>query len=179
MKNSVTLILMLLAVCVFSSCRKNDNPKLPDNIREGVLPLFTQTAGSGNLNNIRNFTATFDLDYYFPNALKATKIDIYAAYDGDYQHTHLIQANVTLPAKNITVTGAQFIEWFGIDPATLAKDEYIEIGADMTLPDGTLVKAFPFYLDGNGNMVPIAPYSSNSYGMAGSNPSLFWQKTID
>ncbi|SHL84396.1 hypothetical protein SAMN05444266_105191 [Chitinophaga jiangningensis] len=176
MKNSVTLILMLLTVCIFSSCRKNDNPKLPDNIREGVLPLFTQTAGSANLNNISTFTATFDLDYYFRNALKATKVDIYAAYDGDYEHTHLIQANVTLPAKNITVTGAQLIEWFGINPAQLVKGEFIEIGADMTLPDGTLVKAFPFYIDSDGNMQAIAPYSSNSYGMAGSNPSLYWEK---
>ncbi|WP_291911696.1 hypothetical protein [Chitinophaga sp. CB10] len=178
MKNPVTLILMLLAVCVLGSCRKNDNPKLPENIREGVLPKFTQTAGSANLNNITTFTATFDLDYYFPNALKATKVDIYAAYDGDYQHTHLIQANVTLPVKNITITGAQLIEWFGIDPAQLVKDEYIEVGADMTLPDGTLIKAFPFYIDANGDMQAITPYSSNAYAMPGSNPSLVWIKRI-
>ncbi|MFB6455711.1 hypothetical protein ACE38W_10605 [Chitinophaga sp. Hz27] len=173
MKKSVTLILMLLAVCIFSSCRKNDNPKLPDGIEDGVLPKFTQTAGDEDLSNVATFTSTFKLESYFPNALKPSKVDIVVAINGDYTNVKTIAAGITsLPVASTTVTGAQILQLFGV---TAADVEVLEIGADCTLPDGKVSKAFPYYIDSNGHMQTITPYAQNAYSLPGSNPELYYQ----
>jgi len=175
MKNLTGLILLLMTICVFSACRKNDNPKLPDGIKNSVLPQLLPPADyTGNFNNINTFSNVINVGLYFPNGEKPTKMDLYVTYLDDYSKPKLLKADITTYPTPVTVTGKMLLDAFGLTAADLAPGDFFGMTVDMTFRDGTVKKGFQVGVDANGNPINIEPYGGDAYGFPDSYPMLYY-----
>ncbi|RFS22463.1 hypothetical protein DVR12_11690 [Chitinophaga silvatica] len=176
MKKIITSILILLTVVTsFYSCRKNDNPKLPEGIQTGVFPLLTQDPNGDELiQDVTAFSTAFTLGLYYPNPVPQ-KMDLQVIMNGNYQVVKTLQANITSFPTKINVTGTQLAQLFGLTPDQVAVGDDFTIGPDVTLQDGTVIHAFDYYLDGT-TVVPISPYGADALNNPGANTTLTYAK---
>ncbi len=159
MKSSI--IICFLSVLLFGSCRKEDNPKLPDLIRV-PLPLITlDPTGDASISaqDVNAFTGKVIVDIYFKNDTKPQKFDLVAMKNGDPSTVKILKEGITTFPTTVEVTGAQISTAFG----TPKEGDKIDIGADVTTISGQKIEAFP--LTGN-------PYGSSIAGQPGSSTSI-------
>ena len=159
MKSSI--IVCFLVALVFSSCRKEDNPKLPDLIRV-PLPLITvDPTGDASISaqNSAAFKGKVVVDLYFKNDIAPQKFDLVIIKNGDPSTVKILKEGITTFPTTVEVTGAQIAAAFG---APVEGDKF-DIGADVFTVSGQKIEAFP--LTGN-------PYGSSIAGQPGSSTSV-------
>lgn len=159
MKSSI--IVCFFAALIFGSCRKEDNPKLPDLIRV-PLPLITlDPTGDATISaqNSASFKGKFIVDVYFKNDIPPQKFDIVIIKNGDPSTVKILQAGITTFPTTMEVTGAQITAAFG---APSEGDKY-DIGADVFIANGQKIEAFP---------ATGTAYGSSIAGQPGSNTSI-------
>ena len=135
------IIYGLLALVLVASCRKKDNPKLPDGMTRLPIPVLVAdvtTSTSIDVLNVGNFLGKFSVDMYFKTDIPPSKVDVVVIKNGDKTNIKTFQAAITWPAT-ITVTGANLVSLFG--PIKLG--DFFDFGADITTQDGVLYQAFP------------------------------------
>lgn len=157
MKSSI--ILSFLLALFFISCRKEDNPKLPDLIRVPV-PLITKDAtGDAVISALEpeSFAGKFVVDMFFATDTKPQKADVVVIKNDDKTNVKIIQANVTTFPTTVEVTGAQLTTLFG-EPIVLGDN--FDIGADITTISGQTFQAFPAVGDAYGPGVSAQPGAS-------------------
>ncbi|NIG52697.1 hypothetical protein [Chitinophaga sp. Cy-1792] len=163
MKKLNSLIIMLLAVCVFYACRKNDNPKLPDGITEGVLPSLVQdTTGDVLIQNMSTFKTAFQVGLYFPNAEKPKKADLQVVMNNNYNNIKTFQADITTFPTNVSITGPQLATLFGLDVNNVPTNTSFKFGLDITTQDGKVTKQFQYGIGAKGDSVAINPYGADA-----------------
>jgi hypothetical protein len=158
MKSSI--ILSFLLALFFVSCRKEDNPKLPDLTRVPV-PIITKDATGDDVISGQNpeaFSGKFVVDMFFETDVRPEKIDVVVIKNDDKTNVKTIQAGVTTFPTTISVTGAQLTTLFG-EPI-VAGDNF-EIGADITI-HGQTFQAFPTVGNAYGAGVAAQPGASTS-----------------
>jgi hypothetical protein len=154
------IISSFLLALFFASCRKEDNPKLPDLTRVPV-PLITKDASGDDVisgQDPDNFTGKFIVDMFFEIDVKPEKVDVVVIKNGNKTNVRTIQANVTTFPSTIEVTGAQLATLFG-EPVVAGNN--FEIGADITI-GGQTFQAFPVVGESYGAGVAAQPGSSTS-----------------
>lgn len=140
MKQSI-LISFLITIFLFS-CRKEDNPNLPDLIRVPQPQITKDASGDGTISrdNPLGFQGKFIVDVYFDIDVKPQKFDIVAIKNDDKSKIVTIQQNVTTFPTTVNVTGQQLTDLFG-EPIVLG--DKFTIGANVTTQSGQLIEAFP------------------------------------
>ena len=140
--NTKKIIYSFLAALIFiTSCRKSDNPVLPDNLQRAPIPQFTIDS-SGDLSipgqDPNSFTGKFILDQYFKTDRSYKSFDIVIRKSGG--EVKVLQADITDLPASFTVTGEQLKTLFGAD---IQSTDFFDIGADVNLPGGEKIEAFP------------------------------------
>jgi hypothetical protein len=138
----ISIAYIFLAVSMLFACRKEDNPKLPDLTRIPV-PLIVKDAAGDQVISSQNpseFNGKFTVDLFFPTDVKPQKFDVVMVKNGDNSRVITIQENVTTFPTTIDITGQQLADAFG-EP--IETGDAFDIGVDITLQNGQVLKAFP------------------------------------
>ena len=136
---SYLFIFSLLAV-FFNSCRKEDNPILPELIKVPT-PLILKDASTDQVIDAVDpaaFSGTFTVDLFFDNDAPPEKMDIVVIKNGDKSVVKQVETVTTYPTS-ITITGTQLETLFN-EPIELG--DYFDIGANIVL-NGRTYHAFP------------------------------------
>src|SRR5688500_17145608 len=123
-------ILLSSLITVFNSCRKEDNPQLPDLQRVAWLPLLVKDASTDLAipgQDPNSFVGKFSIDEYFESGTNPQKVDVVAVKNGNNADVKLIKADVTSFPANVEITGAQLISLFG----PIALGDNFTIGVDI------------------------------------------------
>ncbi|MBC7887361.1 MAG: hypothetical protein H7Z13_05685 [Ferruginibacter sp.] len=138
-----TMLYSLLAVALLISCRKSDNPKIPSLTRVPV-PLIVTVANSEAVIDVTRdpalFKGNFNVGLLFPQDVLPRKFDIVIIKNGNKANVKTFKTDIASFPSSLEVTGAQLIAMFGT-PIILG--DFFDIGADITLPDGQKLEAFP------------------------------------
>ena len=136
---SYLFIFSLLAV-FFNSCRKEDNPILPELIKVPT-PLILKDASTDQVIDAVDpaaFSGTFTVDLFFDNDAPPEKMDIVVIKNGDKSVVKQVETVTTYPTS-ITITGTQLETLFN---ETIELGDYFDIGANIVL-NGRTYHAFP------------------------------------
>ena len=136
---SYLFIFSLLAV-FFNSCRKEDNPILPELIKVPT-PLILKEASTDQVIDAVDpaaFSGTFTVDLFFDNDAPPEKMDIVVIKNGDKSVVKQVETVTTYPTS-ITITGTQLETLFN---ETIELGDYFDIGANIVL-NGRTYHAFP------------------------------------
>lgn len=156
------IILSLLGLVTIISCRKEDNPKIPDLYRVPT-PLITIDAASDksiSLVNPASFKGRVKVDLFYQLDEKPQKFDIVVMKNSNKSTVKTLKPDVTTFPTIIEFTGQDLISLFG---APIANGDIFVIGANITNGRGQLFHAFP--LGGNG-------YNSNIGSQPGASTSV-------
>ena len=137
------ILYSLLATTVLFSCRKSDNPKIPDLTRVPV-PKIVVAANSEAVIDVSNdpalFKGKFDVGMLFPEEIPPQKMDIVIIKNGNKAVVKTFKTDVTSFPTTLDITGAQLVTLFG-SPIKLG--DFFDIGADIYLSNGLKIEAFP------------------------------------
>jgi hypothetical protein len=158
------IVSILLIVCVFNySCRKEDNPILPE--LQGNIPVAKLVADPNSelvidmTKDPATFAGKFDVGLLYPND-QPQKMDVVVTKNGDRSNVKTIKTDVSAFPTTLQISGSQLIALFG-SPIVLG--DYFDIAADITLASGQKLFAFP----ANG-----VQYASGISAIPGSAPLL-------
>lgn len=169
MKKILLILTIISSSLIFNSCRKEDNPKLPD-LGQVPVPLLKLSEGSTTIieDNAEkaNYASSFTVNLYFADDIKPSKYDIVVAMNGDYNNTKVYQSDLTEIPGTIQITMQKLGDLFGKSMDQLVSGTYFEVRASFTLPNGTTIPAF--------STVGEA-YSSDIQNLPGSNLTLKYQ----
>jgi hypothetical protein len=132
----------LFTVICFSSCRKNDNARIPALTRVPT-PLITKDASADlgiSAQNPELFSAKFIVDLYFKTDVPPKKMDAVVIKNGDKTNVITLQTDITTYPTTIAITGPQLEQLFG---APIVVGDRFEIGANVTTQAGQEFLAFP------------------------------------
>lgn len=151
-----SLIVILLAI---SSCRKDDNPRLPGiaSVPQPQLTKDVTTDVAISALEADLFSASFDVDLYFKDDIKPQKFDVVVIKNGDKSNVQVLQNDVTTFPTKVSVTGPQLATLYG--NAIVLGDKF-DVGVNITTTDGKLYEAFPLYGEGFGAGVSGQPGAS-------------------
>src|SRR5690554_5797610 len=107
-----SLIVILLAI---SSCRKDDNPRLPGiaSVPQPQLTKDVTTDVSISALEADLFNASFEVDLYFKEDIKPQKFDVVVMKNGDKSTVKVLQNDVTVFPTKVSVTGPQLATLYG------------------------------------------------------------------
>ncbi|RAJ75485.1 hypothetical protein CLV59_10999 [Chitinophaga dinghuensis] len=163
MKKLNSLMIMLLAVCLFFACRKNDNPKLPDGIVKSVLPQLSITGGGDVIiQQMSAFKTNIGIALYFPNGEQPQKMDLRVIYNGNYNNVQTLQANITSFPATVTVTGPQLAQLFGLNVNNPPTGTSFTVAPDITLKNGKVIQAFTTATSGT-SVINLPPYGTDPH----------------
>lgn len=137
------ILYSLLAITVLSSCRKSDNPKIPDLTRVPVPKIAIAANSEATIDVAKGpalFKGKFDVGLLFPGDIPPQKLDIVVIKNGNKAVVKTLKADVTTLPATIEVSGAELISLFG---SPIVVGNFFDIGADITLPSGQKLEAFP------------------------------------
>ena len=136
---SYLFIFSLLAV-FFNSCRKEDNPILPELIKVPTTLILKYASTDQVIDAVDPdaFSGTFTVDLFFDNDAPPEKMDIVVIKNGDKSVVKQVETVTTYPTS-ITITGTQLETLFN---ETIELGDYFDIGANIVL-NGRTYHAFP------------------------------------
>ena len=131
----------LVILILVTSCRKSDNPVLPDDLLRVPIPQFTIDSSADltiSGQDPASFTGKFTLGQYFTADHAYQSFDVVVRKSGG--EVKILQGNVTQLPSTITVTGEQLESLFG---SAIESTDFFDIGADAILAGGQKIEAFP------------------------------------
>jgi hypothetical protein len=134
------VVYIFLGVLAFS-CRKSDNPKIPELMRVPI-PYITKDAGSDafiNPGNPLQFNGKFTVDLFYKEDEKPQKFDVVIVKNGNASSVKTLKAGVTSFPTKVTITGQQLVDLYG----PIQDGDNFTIGVDITTQNGLKLLAFP------------------------------------
>jgi len=159
MKNIKIIYSVFIVLLSIVSCRKDDNPKLPD-LAKVPQPLITKDESTDLVISVQEpetFNATFNVDLHFKDNVKPQKFDVVAIKNEDKSKVVTIQSDITTFPTKVSITGPQLIEAFG---ENITLGDKFDIGVDITTEDGKKYQAYPPVGVGYGSGVAGQPGAS-------------------
>ena len=161
MKKIITLSLYLFSIAgLLSSCSKDENGDLPDNLTQFPTPLVVKVAGTDQSISAANpnaFSGKFTVGLYFPTGAPPKKYDVVVIKNNDKANVKVIKTDVTTFPTDITITGSQLATLFG---APIVAGDRFDISVDVTIYTGEKFEAFP--VTGNAYASGIAAQPGSS-----------------
>src|SRR5258705_1335194 len=147
-------IYSLLAIFVLfaASCRKDDNPRIPD-LQRVPLPLVTfDPAGSASFSTVSPaasaaFSQHITVDVFWKNDIPPKAMDLVVRKNNNNGNVKVVQAGISTYPTIVAVTGAQIIALFG---AITPGDNY-DFGVNIITQNGAKYDAFPTIRVGYGS----------------------------
>lgn len=104
----------LLSLVFFSSCRKEDNPRVPDltKVKVPVIQLDPTSDPFINPVNPASFKARFTVELLFETEGAPKQVDVVIMKNDDKGNVKTLQSNISLPV-DLEITGQQLIDLFG------------------------------------------------------------------
>ncbi|MFI5128521.1 MAG: hypothetical protein ACHQFX_00960 [Chitinophagales bacterium] len=167
-------IYSLLAIVVLfaASCRKSDNPRIPELQRVPVPYIKADATKSASVDvlNPASFSQTFTFAPYFLSDAPPKQMDLVVIKNGNKNNVKSVQAGFTTFPATANVTGTQLITLFG--PVVLGDN--FTFGLDITTQDGRVYQAFPAVGVGYGSGV-LGEYngSTNTTPIAGGGGVIY------
>ena len=159
MKSKKIIYGFFLFIIIISSCRKSDNPGLPDGLQRAPIPQLSKDS-SGDLaissQDIDGFTGKVVLNQYYTTDHSYKSINAVVIKNGDATNVQVLQADITSLPATVTFTSAQLAKLFN---SAVAPGDNYTISEDIILPSGQKIEAFP--ADGNPNFDPNIPALPN------------------
>ncbi|MBO9729104.1 MAG: hypothetical protein J7623_10760 [Chitinophaga sp.] len=146
--NKVTafIITTLLTGIIMTGCKKDQNPRLPDDTKSAALPLVKADKGSSTtISDIATFQGKFSVGLYFADKEQPKKMDVVVALNKVYTNVKVLKADVTTYPTSFTVTAQQLADLFGAKADTLPNGTTFEIGANVFMSNGLMVPIFNPY----------------------------------
>ncbi|MCW3462718.1 hypothetical protein [Chitinophaga nivalis] len=169
MNKLIQLVVLISVMVLTGACKKDQNPRLPDDLKRASIPLITKAAGSdANIGDVNTFQAKFNADLYFKDDEKPRKMDVVVIFKGDRTNVKVLKADITAYPTAVTATAAQLAALFGKTAASLVKDDYFQIGLDVYMNSGLTVTMFS-------NQV-AQPYGPDAANYPGSSLSIRYTK---
>jgi hypothetical protein len=174
MKQSFLYSLLFLFFAI-SSCRKEDNPKLPDIVRVPT-PLVLKADGSEQVISAQDptsFNGKFTVDLFFKEDVPPQKFDVVIMKNGDKASVKTFKENITTFPITVEITGAQLATLFGT--AVVVGDKF-DVGIDVTTKEGQKFEAFPLVGNGVGSGVNSLPGASTAIryeAVCNYNPDIY------
>ena len=134
------IFLITVAVIALASCRKDDNPRVPD-LQKVQVPVILPDASSDQFINPvapASFQARFTVDLLFASEGPPKQVDVVVMKNDNTGNVKLLQSNVSFPTV-IDITGQDLIDLFG----PITGGDKFDIGTDITLASGEKLLAFP------------------------------------
>lgn len=136
------ILSFFVIVLLASSCRKSDNPKLPD-LQAVPLAQLTRDASADMSISVQNadaFTGKVNVGLYFPNDIKPTKMDLVVIKNGNKANVKIVKTDITSFPTSVTVTGVQLKTLFG--GASIVLGDKFDFGVNITTVEGKMYPAF-------------------------------------
>jgi hypothetical protein len=163
-KNIKALLALLLgAIIVFSSCKKDDGA-IPKNISIADVPVVStdkDATGSTDVSlaNPGAFTGKFKVVLYFPDAPAPTKVDVVVRKSAststvNNNNVKVFKTGITSFPASFTVTAAELATLFG---ASLALNQVYDFAPDIYVGDRKF-EAFPAVGTGTGAGIRAMPF---------------------
>ncbi len=132
---------LLVAITLFTACRKEDNPKIPDLARVPVPSLKKDPSGASVIipSTISTFEGKVIVDMKFPDDVKPKKMDLVVIKNGNKANVKVLKADITTFPTVVTFTGPQLVALFGI----VVTCDFFEVGVNVTAQDGKVYEAYP------------------------------------
>src|SRR5688572_2498267 len=133
-KINILLAVSLIAVVLFSGCKKDDGPISEDYSIIAVPTITTNIDPTGSqaidLLNPASFSGKFKVALYFPGAPPPSKVDVVVRKNGSNANVKVFKAGVTSLPATYTVTAAEIATLFGVaialgDTYDFAPDTYV------------------------------------------------------
>jgi hypothetical protein len=163
-----SLLYILVAGVLLTSCDKNDGPVPEDvNLERGIpQPQIVKNGGDANINalNPGPFQGKFDLTGVYFSQDAPSKMDVVIRKNGNNTNVKVIAAGVTTYPASYTITSAQIATLFG---AAVAVNDNYDISADVYTKDGKKYEAFP-----NIGIPTAVGNASGVAGQAGASPTI-------
>lgn len=187
MKKYIIYNLLAILVLYAASCRKSDNPRIPDLERVPVPFIKADATKSASIDvlNPASFSQTFTFDPYFPSDIPPKQMDLVVIKNGVNTSVKTLQAGFTTFPATANVAGAQLISLFG----NIVLGDNFTFGLDITTQNGKVYHAFPAVGVGYGsgvlgefagstNTTPIAAgggvvYQLNFGAICAYDPSIY------
>lgn len=136
------IIFSFLAALMVLSCRKDDNPRIPDLTRVPTPLIKKDATGDQTISaqDPGSFKGKFTVDLYFKSDVKPQKFDVVIIKNGNKANVKTFKSDVTTFPTTFEITGAQLATLFGT-PAVL--NDKFDIGVDITTESGQKFEAFP------------------------------------
>jgi len=168
MKKIFSLIILFAGIVTISACRK-DNVGLPEGLKRTVLPQIVKDGSTDVLiQDPATFKGRFSVDLFFKNDIKPKKMDIVVIMNGDKTKVKTLKADVTAFPTVIDITANELAGLFGKTDADIQTGDVFEIGADVTLNDGTFIPVFR--TDGT------EPYGGDAQSYTGAGLTIQYKK---
>lgn len=143
MKKSIIFSFIALLSILTYSCRKEDNPILPE-LQKGIPIAKIVADPTAELvidmtKDPASFSGKFNVGLLYPND-KPQKMDIVIIKNGDKSTVKTFKTDVTTFPTTLQISGADLIALFG-SPIELG--DFFDIAADITLTSGQKLAGFP------------------------------------
>lgn len=160
------LLYSLLTLVLFASCRKSDNPKIPEISKVPVPLLLKDKTGDATISaqNPDLFKGKIVVGLYFPDGIKPAKFDVVVIKNGKKAEVKTVATDITTYPSTVSISGIQLKSLFG-GVSILAGDKF-DFGVNITAENGKTYLAFP--------PVGIA-YSPTASNPAGSSLSVRYE----
>jgi hypothetical protein len=132
---------LAMFVLFAASCRKSDNPRIPELQRVPVPYIKADANKSASIDvlNPTSFSQTFTFAPYFTSDIPPKQMDLVAIKNGDKTSVKTIQGGFTSFPATVNITGTQLINLFG----AIKLGDNFTFGLDITTQNGTVYQAFP------------------------------------
>lgn len=143
MKRIFNYSIYLFSVAVlFSACRKEDNPAIPELTRF-PLPQLAKVAGTDQVISAQSpstFSGKFTVGLYYPNDIPPRKFDVAVMKNNDKTNVKILKADIQSFPAEVTVTGPELENLFG---APIVLGDKFDISVNVTTFNGENYEAFP------------------------------------
>lgn len=136
------IIYSLLISAIFLSCRKEDNPRIPELARVPVPSLTIDPSSDPFISpaDPLGFKGVVIVDLFFKDDIPPQSFDVVVIKNHDAASVQVLQAGVTTFPTTVEVTGQQLTDLFNSE---IADGDAFTIGVDIMTQEGKEFVAFP------------------------------------
>lgn len=141
MKKFIIASVFIMGLMAFNSCRKSDNPKLPDLMQVPVVVFIPDATSDQFISPVSpsTFKAKFTIEPLFETDIKPANVDVVVMKNNNTSNVKALKTGITTLPSSIQITGQELITQFG----PMSGGDQFNFGVDITLANGQKVLAFP------------------------------------
>lgn len=145
MKKITYILIILLAGFLFSTCEKDENGRIPDDIKDANTAVLIindeETDPFINLSNPADFKISGTVDLLFKGEVK--KIDIVVVYNEDYKNQYVVKSFTTVPSA-FNISGGEIADAITVlsSASDIEEGDIFNLFTSVELLDGTYLPGF-------------------------------------